>query len=127
MGAIAKRHSVKRAYPVAGSQSLEPNSVVFLAAGYAVAFASAVAANPCAGVATFEVINPGANGDIAAEVETGEHKFANSGDVVAASVGSTAYFSDDSSVSISNGGGARKTAGKIIQVDSDGVWVNIGI
>ena len=127
MAAIAKRNYGKRAYPVAAGETINPNQVAFLAAGYLVAFASAVAANPCAGVATFETTNPGANGDISAEVETGEHKFSNSGDVVAASVGSTAYFVDDSSVSISDSGGSRTTAGKVTQVDTDGVWVDIGI
>ena len=123
---IATRTGVKRAYPMAAATSLHVNAVAVLAAGLAIGLADATGTEKCAGVVTFAVSNPGAAGAMRVEVEAGEHKFA-SGDIVAADVGATAYFVDDSTISKSHDTNSRPIAGKIIQVDDDGVWVELGV
>lgn len=123
---IAKRMGVKRAYPVAAATSLHVNAIAVLAAGLAVGLAAATGTEKCAGVVTFAVSNPGGNGAVRVEVEAGEHKFATT-DIVAADVGATAYFVDDQTVSKSHATNSRLIAGKIIQVDDDGVWVELGV
>lgn len=123
---IAKRIGVKRAYPVAASTSLHVNKIAVLAAGLAIPLAAATGTELSAGVVTFAVNNPGAAGAVRVEVEAGEHKFASS-DIVAADVGATAYFVDDRTVSKSHDTNSRPIAGKITQVDDDGVWVELGV
>ena len=88
------------------------------------------AAAKVAGVATLPADNEhGAAGAIRAEVEAGEHKFKNGGDVTVASVGATAYMADAHSVVLDAGTAPtlKPVAGTIVQVDDDGVWVRIGV
>lgn len=126
MGAIAKRITKRRAYPVKAATVIAACEPVLLASGYLTPVSGGV--GTCVGVAEILVDNTtGANGDIQAPVEAGEHKFANAGDVVAASVGATAYFVDASTVSIDDDTASRPAAGSITQVDADGVWVELGV
>lgn len=72
----------------------------------------------------------GAAGAIKARVKQGMFKFANSsaGDLIAqASVGADCYIVDDQTVALTNGTSTRSRAGKIVAVDSDGVWVQLGL
>lgn len=124
---IAKRFTGKRAYPAKANSVLAGNLVVLLAAGLAIPVDGAAATAKCAGVATFSVDNTGgADGAVRVEVEVGEHKFVNA-DIVVADVGETAYFVDARTVSSDDDTGARPAAGKIVQVDEDGVWIEIGV
>lgn len=52
-------------------------------------------------------------------------KWANLGadPVVQADLGKTCYIADDQTVAKTNGAGTRSAAGKVIQVESDGIWV----
>jgi hypothetical protein len=52
-------------------------------------------------------------------------KWKNSGadPVTQASLGKTCYIVDDETVASTNGANTRSPAGKVIQLDSDGVWV----
>lgn len=52
-------------------------------------------------------------------------KFANHGAdlVVQADLGKTCYIVDDQTVAKTNGSSARSAAGKVLGVESDGVWV----
>jgi len=62
-------------------------------------------------------------------VRPGVFKFANSanGDLIAqANVCADCYIVDDNTVALTDGGGTRSRAGKIVGVDSDGVWVVVG-
>jgi len=43
--------------------------------------------------------------------------------IVQADLGKTAYIFDDAQVAKTSGGSTRSIAGKIIQLDSDGVWI----
>ncbi|UZR27473.1 hypothetical protein [Methylococcus mesophilus] len=72
----------------------------------------------------------GAAGDKKARVKRGIYKFANSaaGDLIAqADVGADCYIVDDQTVAKTNGTNTRSRAGQIVAVDSDGVWVQIGL
>ncbi|MBU2967064.1 hypothetical protein Q4508_12560 [Amphritea sp. 2_MG-2023] len=127
MTAIAERLGRKRAYGVKTGVTLNANTPAVLVSGYLTSVTDGAGAGISAGVTTFEVDNSaGANGTILAEVVAGEHKFANSGDIAVTDVGATAYFVDDAIVSASHDTNSRNPAGKIIQVDGDGVWVNLG-
>ena len=60
------------------------------------------------------------------EVDTGIFLYANSsaGDLIAASdIGSDCFAVDDQTVALTNGGSSRSVAGKIFDVDANGVWV----
>ena len=45
--------------------------------------------------------------------------------VARANIGANCYIVDDATVAKTNGTGTRSVAGKIVDVDSDGVWVEI--
>ena len=59
----------------------------------------------------------------------GTFKFANlAADAIAqADVGTDCYIVDDQTVAKTNGGNTRSRAGKVIDIDADGVWVSIGL
>ena len=70
----------------------------------------------------------GANGDINGEVEAGIFRFANSagGDEIALDdVGADCYIVDDQTVALTDGTNTRSLAGRIKNVDAQGVWVEI--
>jgi len=71
----------------------------------------------------------GAAGDKKIDVKAGIFRWANSsGDPIDAShVGGTAYIEDSQTVSATNGGSTQSAAGRIVDVDSDGVWVATGV
>jgi len=128
MGAIAERIGRKRAYLVKAATVLASNVPTVLDAGYLTDVNDGAGAALSAGVTTFEIDNSaGASGDVMGEVVAGEHKFVNAGDITVANAGDTAYFVDDSTVSSSSATSTRNAAGKITQVDSDGVWVELGV
>lgn len=70
----------------------------------------------------------GANGAVTVEVEKGTFRFANSAAadaITAAEIGDNAYIVDDQTVAKTNGGATRSVAGRIVDVDAQGVWINI--
>lgn len=71
----------------------------------------------------------GSAGDLNIQVCRGIHRFANSsstGAITQADVGKVCYVVDDSTVSRLDAG-TRPIAGKVLEVDSSGVWVETGI
>ena len=71
----------------------------------------------------------GANGAKTITVKTGTFRWANSaaGDLIAATeVGSDCFIVDDQTVAKTNGGATRSRAGKVVNVDAQGVWVKMG-
>lgn len=71
----------------------------------------------------------GAAGDLNVKVRTGVFKWANSsaGDLIAnTEIGKDCYIVDDQTVAKTNGGATRSRAGKVVFVESDGVWVQMG-
>lgn len=68
----------------------------------------------------------GAAGDKSVNIRKGVYRFANSasGDLIArADIGNDCYIVDDQTVAKTNGGSTRSVAGKVFDVDTDGVWV----
>lgn len=96
------------------------------ATGNAVA-AGTAAAGDAVGVAEDTVVGDGVE---RVETSRGCYQFANSAstDLIGrADIGATAYIADNQTVAKTDGGaGARKAAGKIIDVDAGGVWVLVG-
>lgn len=72
----------------------------------------------------------GAAGAVLADIRPGTYAFKNSAsaDLIArADIGNTCYIVDDETVAKTNGSSTRSVAGKIINVDGDGVWVEVGV
>lgn len=114
--------------PVAATAKIYAGAIVMLnATGYAVPGATATG-QVCAGRAEARVDNSsGADGALAIEVRSGVFKFANNGDLTIAEVGDTCYIVDDQTVAKTDGTGTRSAAGKVVGVDTDGVWVRMGL
>lgn len=130
----AARNTKERAgdvldYPVKAAVKPIQGGIAVLNAGYA---APGTTATGLVAVGRFEETvdnSAGADGDLKVRVKSGTFKFANSsaGDLIAqADVGADCYIVDDQTVAKTNGTNTRSVAGKIIAIDTDGVWVKIG-
>lgn len=69
----------------------------------------------------------GADGAASVMVKRGVFLFANAAadPVPAAQIGAPCFILDDQTVAATNGGGARSPAGRVFNVEADGVWVEI--
>lgn len=116
------------AFPVAAATTIHQGSLVVLDAGYAAPGSTAtglIAVGRAEGSATAV-----SAGDAQVEVRRGVFRFANSsaGDLVAqADVGADCFIVDDQTVAKTNGTNTRSRAGKVVAVDADGVWVQLGL
>jgi len=119
--------------PVAATTKIEAGKLACAnAAGYAVE-GSTAATLTALGRAEETVDNSaGAAGDQRVQVRRGTFKFANSATnaVTQASLGKTVYIEDDQTVAKDNGAAGenpatKSAAGKCVELDSDGVWVEI--
>jgi hypothetical protein len=131
----AARNTPERAgdvlgFPVKTNVKIYAGALVVLDGGYAAPGKTAtglVAIGRCDEAADN---SSGANGAISALVKRGVFKFGNSaaGDLIAqADVGADCYIVDDQTVAKTNGTNTRSVAGKIIAVDTDGVWVKVSL
>lgn len=69
----------------------------------------------------------GADGALSVNVKEGVFRWVNgSTSITVADVGNTCYAVDNNTVHQTSGGGARAAAGRIVAVDSVGVWVRSG-
>lgn len=119
-----RRPGTHFSFPVKGGTKIFAGTLVCLVAGLATKGASGA----CVGVAQETVDNTsGVDGAVSVPVRRGElWRFDNSAaadQITLADVGSDAYIVDDSTVAKTNGSGTRSVAGKIRDVDSQGVWV----
>jgi hypothetical protein len=115
--------------PVAAGKLIYAGSLVVLSAtGYAEPGITATTVT-ARGRAEEQADNTGgADGAITIKVRRGIFKFANdAGDAVTrAMIGDDAYIVDDQTVAGTSGTNTRSVAGTIIDLDSDGVWVQVG-
>lgn len=120
-----------QSYGAAASTILYAGALVMLnASGYAVPGAAATG-QIAAGRAEGYVDNSaGANADKAVTVRRGVFRYDNSASadlITIAEIGDDCYIVDDQTVAKTDGTGTRSVAGKVVNVDSLGVWVKIGI
>jgi hypothetical protein len=82
-----------------------------------------------AGVADQQIDNTdGGNGDLSVVVKRGISRLLNSADadlITQAEIGDACYIVDDETVAKTSGGNTRSVAGEIVDVDDNGVWVDI--
>ncbi|MDD2396030.1 MAG: hypothetical protein PHG12_09870 [Sphaerochaeta sp.] len=96
------------------------------ASGYAVPGSTATTLKAL-GVAEEQVDNAaGAAGAKSIRIRKGTFRFANSASadlIAAADIGNDCYLVDDQTVAKTSGSSTRSVAGKVADVDSNGVWV----
>ncbi len=116
-------------HPVAANKIVYAGSLVVLnASGYAEPGSTSTTIT-AVGMAENHVNNSaggnGASGNV--EIRRGIFRFANTAAdaVTRAEIGKSCYIVDDYSVAKTNGTNTRSIAGKVIDVDSNGVWVEI--
>ena len=123
------RDNVDFEYPVAASTKLYAGAIACLnASGYLTKGAATTGLKTVGVTQALCDNSAGANGDKKTKVRRGCFKFGNSSstDLIAlADVGADCYIVDDQTVAKTNGSGTRSVAGKIRDVDADGVWVQI--
>lgn len=115
--------------PVAAGETIYEGALVALdASGNAVPGSTATTLT-ARGRALEQADNAGGSaGDIDVTVEAGVFRWANSsGDPIDRThIGGTAYIEDDQTVSATDGGSTQSEAGRIVDLDDDGVWVATG-
>lgn len=137
MAALAADRLIKRkdgvcyADPVAASTRIYAGALVCInSAGFAVP-GSVSTTLKVRGVCQEQADNSaGIAGDISVETRKGVYNFKNSTstDLIArADIGADCYIVDDQTVAKTSGTSTRSIAGKVDDVDSDGVWVRIGV
>lgn len=113
--------------PMKGATTILQGAIVVMEAGLAVPGKTGLNL-VVLGVAPTTAKNTGADGEKSVEAKRGTFKFANLGAdaILAGDVGKDAYLVDDQTVAKTSGTNTRSVAGKIIQVESDGVFVRVG-
>lgn len=116
-------------FPVKAASKIFAGSIVVIEATGVAAKGTVATTHKTVGRAAETVDNTaGADGALRIRVERGCFRFLNSaaGDLIAlADVGADCYIVDDQTVAKTNGAATRSVAGKIRDVDADGVWVEI--
>lgn len=114
-------------YPVAADAVIYAGAIVMLNASGDATQGATATGQLCVGRAEEQVDNTGgAAGAKTVKVRKGVFRWANSaaGDAITkAEIGDTCYIVDDQTVAKTDGTGTRSAAGKIVDVDADGVWV----
>jgi hypothetical protein len=133
MTAATEGRNTKRRNAELGSGVVNAGATLFagtlvtrLAAGGNLVTAGTASAGAAVGVAEETITGDGVK---VATYRRGCFQFANSaaGDAIAAGdIGATCYIADNQTVAKTDNAGARKAAGKIVDVDAGGVWVDVG-
>lgn len=113
-------------FPVAAATKIYAGAIVMLNASGDATKGATATGQTCVGRAEEQVDNTGAAGAKTVKVRKGVFRWANSaaGDAITrAEIGDTCYIVDDQTVAKTDGTGTRSAAGKIVDVDADGVWV----
>ena len=117
------------AFPVGAASKGYAGSMVVLNAGYAVPGSTATGLI-AVGRAEEDFDNTsGSSGIITVKVRRGTFKFTNhaTDPVTAAQVGADCYIADDQTVAATSATSTRSRAGIVTAIESDGVWVQIGL
>lgn len=113
--------------PMKGSTTILQGALVVSESGLAVPGKTA-ASLTVLGMARETVVNSGADGAKKIPFKRGIFKFFNLGadPVVAGDVSKDCYIVDDQTVAKTSNSSARSIAGKVMAVESDGVFVRVG-
>lgn len=126
---ISRRRGTDFEYPVAAATKILRGALACINASSVVVNGAVSTTLKCVGVAKETADNTaGAAGAIAVKVERGCFPFANSasGDLIALKdIGADCYIVDNQTVALTSGGSTRSVAGKIRDVNAEGVWVEI--
>ena len=124
---IQTREGLTSTVPVKGATTILQGALVVMQSGLAVPGKTATALTVI-GVAEETVVNAGADGASSITPLRGCFKFFNDGadPVAAADIGKDCYIVDDQTVAKTSGTNTRSIAGKLMDVDADGVWVRVG-
>jgi O-acetyl-ADP-ribose deacetylase (regulator of RNase III) len=123
-----QRSGDNRNFPVKGAATLYAGGLAAIDATGMLVPAASVAALKIVGRNERQIINTGADGDVRADVKAGIFRFNNSTstDAIALTdIGADCYAVDDQTVAKTSNSSARPVAGKIFDVDAQGVWVKI--
>jgi len=116
-------------FPVAASTKIFAGALVCINSSNLATKGAVSTTLKCVGVAQEQADNSaGSAGDIRVKVRRGCFKFANSaaGDAIAlADVNAECFIVDDQTVAKTNGSASRSVAGRVRDVEADGVWVEI--
>lgn len=122
-----RRTGNKLSVVVEDTETLYAGTLVTLLAASGLAVPGGTAsAGPVVGVASETITGDGV---ITTDLERGIFRFANSAsadEIEKANIGADCYVVDNQTVALTDDTGARERAGKIIDVDAAGVWVEVG-
>lgn len=133
MAALTEDRNTKRR--TGDIRSLPAAAAVLLYAGALIARDASGNATPGAVATTLRGVgrgkervdnSSGAAGDLNVDIEVGVFQFTNSAaadEITAADIGNDCYIVDDQTVAKTDGTSTRSVAGKIFDVDAQGVWV----
>ena len=116
-------------FPVKASTQIFAGSIVVLAAGLAEPGKAATGLIAVGRAEAHADNRNGGNGDIDVPVRAGVFRFDNSASadlITRADIGADAWIVDDQTVAKTDGSAARSKAGRIVDVDDLGVWVQLG-
>ncbi|MBI5328860.1 MAG: hypothetical protein HZB80_11330 [Deltaproteobacteria bacterium] len=123
----ARRDGKELSLPVAAAKKIYAGSLVARDAnGYATPGATATTLLGIGRAEEQADNTAGAGGALSVKVAKGVFKFANTAGadlITIADIGNDCYIVDDQTVTKTDGTGTRSIAGKVFDVDSDGVWV----
>lgn len=126
----SRRDGDRFSYPVAASVTCYAGAIATLdASGNATPGATATTLT-AVGIFREQVTNGTTAAAVNVEIEPGIFRFGNSAStdaITKAEIGDSCYIVDDQTVAKTNGSTSRSVAGKIVDVDSVGVWVKIGL
>ncbi|RIV82957.1 hypothetical protein D2V17_14235 [Aurantiacibacter xanthus] len=118
-----------RQFNVAAATTIYAGALVCLnAAGTAVPGSTATTLTAVGRAEEYVDNSAGAAGDKTINVRRGVYRFGNSAaadEIGPEDIGKTAYVVDDETVALTNGTNTRSAAGKIYDVDAQGVWIEI--
>lgn len=123
-----QRKGENRNFPVKAATTVYAGGMVAIDATGMLVPAASVAALKIVGRNERRITNAGADGAVRADVKPGIFRFGNSTstDAIAVTdIGSDCYAVDDQTVAKTSNSSARPVAGKIYDVDAQGVWVKI--
>ncbi|MDH0494253.1 hypothetical protein [Comamonas aquatica] len=133
MAALTSDRNTKRrdgrglTLPMAGATTIHLGAIVCVnASGFAVPGSASATLKP-AGVAFASARNPGSAGAERVKVDKTVACFANSAAadaITLADIGADCYIVDDQTVAKTSATNTRSVAGKVFDVDAEGVWVD---